>query len=59
MISSGPIGSLIAWLIFKVCVKNMTGFGKACLDMGPNESLVNSVDHVHMGRSEAPLTRDS
>ena len=35
------------------------GFGEACLDMDPHESHVNSIDLLHMGRSEAPLTRDS
>ena len=35
------------------------GFEEACLDMGPHESLVNSIDHLHMGRSEALLTSDS
>ena len=29
------------------------GFEEACLDMGPYESPVNSIDHLHMGRSEA------
>jgi len=34
------------------------GFDEACLDMGPHESEMNSIDYTHMGRSEAPLHID-